>query len=193
MSWGVTLWPLWSTRAHLQTHSHKKAHKVMRLTELEWTTMKDLKATGSYLTNLKVNDFSINVHPRWISLPGIGILNSVTCMNVKCMQVQGYDTVCLYSYYWQVWMSSHLSCCISILLFWKVLLLELISIILAFRIHLLPESCYCQCKKVNLFVMITHYSWARPITSPITCSGFGNADLDLRRRSKSPVIKLAQQ
>lgn len=33
-------------------------------TKFELAAMKDLKAGGSYLTNLKVNDFSISLHPR---------------------------------------------------------------------------------------------------------------------------------
>ena len=45
--------------------------------------MKDLKATGSYLTNLKVNDFSISLHPRLVSVTGIGTVNSVTRMPAK--------------------------------------------------------------------------------------------------------------
>ena len=39
--------------------------------------MKDLKATGSYLTKLKVNDFSISPYPRLIPVTEIGIVNTV--------------------------------------------------------------------------------------------------------------------
>ena len=63
------------SRSH--THTHTLRHTQ---TCREWTAVKDLKATGSYLTNLKVNDFSISPHPRLISVTGIGLVNSVTCM-----------------------------------------------------------------------------------------------------------------
>ena len=67
------------SRSHTHTHTHTH---TLRHTQTcrEWTAVKDLKATGSYLTNLKVNDFSISPHPRLISVTGIGLVNSVTWM-----------------------------------------------------------------------------------------------------------------
>lgn len=51
------------TSAHTSAHANTKA----RINQDE----KTCKATGSYLTNLKVNDFSISLYPRLIPVTGI--------------------------------------------------------------------------------------------------------------------------
>lgn len=66
--------------AHTHTAHAGHASTLRSCQTWKWITMKDLKATGSYLTNLKVNGFSISLHPRLISVTGIGIVNSATCM-----------------------------------------------------------------------------------------------------------------
>lgn len=45
--------------------------------KLELAATKDPEASGSYLTNLKVNDFSISLHPRLPPVTGTGAVSGV--------------------------------------------------------------------------------------------------------------------
>lgn len=70
------LWEQWVS--HMPHARHTSARRSCQTRNR--ITMKDLKATGSYLTNLKVNGFSISLHPRLISVTASDIVNSATCM-----------------------------------------------------------------------------------------------------------------
>lgn len=74
---------------HTPTHTNTHTYTY---TKWELTTVKDLKAAGSYLTNLKVNDFSISLYPRLISVTEIGFVNSVTRMPAKCRDTMAFTS-----------------------------------------------------------------------------------------------------
>lgn len=58
---------------HMSAHTSAHANTKAKINQDE----KTWKATGSYLTNLKVNDFSISLYPRLI--PVTGIASAATC------------------------------------------------------------------------------------------------------------------
>lgn len=62
---------------HTSTHTSAHANTKARINQDE----KTCKATGSYLTNLKVNDFSISLYPRLI--PVTGIASAAMCVHVR--------------------------------------------------------------------------------------------------------------
>lgn len=62
---------------HLHTQRHRKS-----------TGRKELAATGSYLRNLKVNDFSISSNPGLISVTVTDGVNNMICMPQTCVLVQ---------------------------------------------------------------------------------------------------------
>lgn len=71
------------TQTHTRPHTH--SHTPLQREKWDWTAMKDLKASGSYLTNLKVNDFSVSLCARLNSVSAIASVMSMTCRFGKCV------------------------------------------------------------------------------------------------------------
>lgn len=75
---------------HMSAHTSMHANTKARINQDE----KTWKATGSYLTNLKVNDFSISLYPRLI--PVTGIASAAMCMHVllPVLSIRFSSSVC---------------------------------------------------------------------------------------------------